>query len=243
MKRADPTSAERQQRFRDRRKLGGSPVDAAPVDHRDPSLASNRSVTVQPPPTDHQAPVGVPLHATTPNAVGSPEQFSEVLSLADEGASSARDEPFVPPPPAEPKPEPTAADVEMIAFAVVAYWRLGSALLLLKNPSLVALASALPPELGAAVSSGKIDGFIHAATTRVARKLGLRVPYGDEIVVAGALGLATFGLVSKSSSTSTSPAVESGLPEDAGAREPPTSTPPPPPPPPAPPVPRHSEDA
>lgn len=92
----------------------------------------------------------------------------------------------------EPPPPLSDEDVSGVAMAVLGFWKLGLAMLMHKNPDIANLVSALPPALRDALP--KADALVYGSAVRVAKKRGLRVPYQDELVVAGALGIAAFGV-------------------------------------------------
>jgi hypothetical protein len=79
----------------------------------------------------------------------------------------------------------------MIVGAVTWYFELGTQAMFLRHPELLEL---FPPEL-VGTNYPKVKELVRQSTERVAIKYSVRVPYGDELVVVGAIGLATFGLV------------------------------------------------
>lgn len=224
----DTTAATRQKRRREKLKeqlaLASKSFPTATVPPSSPRASATNSIPV----TDHAVPAlpdVAPLHDTTPSAVGAPGMFETVLSLSS-GDDASGDvtpdaneaEPFVPPveEPKETKPPLAESDVALVAMAILGYWKLGSATLLVKFPEIGALASGLPPPIQAAMASDKIDGFIYQAAIRCAIKYRVRVPYQDELVVVGALGVASFGLFGKrpvAANEATSEAAQAEQPE------------------------------
>lgn len=183
-KRSDPTGAARAKRYRaNKRLLASGPV----TDHPAP-------VTLPPPALPEPAPApSSPLHGTKPVAVSSADGFA-VVPVFDAG-DGQEGEPFAPPPPEPPKEEkPPLTDDEVagVALGILGYWKWGVAALVQKNPDLLGLLQQLPPEMQAAMP--KVDAFVYSSAVRVCQKYRLRVPYQDELVVAAAIGLASFGL-------------------------------------------------
>jgi hypothetical protein len=150
-----------------------------------------------------------PLHATKKIASGgSPMRFAGPATLP----SSSEDVPpasIVPPEPepqaAPPPPRPTTTieEAKLFGKAVVGYFKFGTGMLLAKNPDAMAALSQLAahdPEWGKALSPeglSTIYAFIGGCAERCAIRYNLRIPYMDEVVVVGAIGIATFGVASK----------------------------------------------
>lgn len=134
-----------------------------------------------------------PLHETSPVTGPGPEAFASPPVFA--ANENGKPEPFVPLESEAPKPPPTPEEVAPMVAAVVMYFQAGC----------IALLKTHGDELGKFVSVDQIAGslpkaseFVRGSTERVAIKYGIRgLPYQDEIIVAGAIGVATFGFVGK----------------------------------------------
>jgi len=206
--------------------------------HKRASSASSVNGHAPAPHAAARQPSSRSLHETVPISGPGPEAFARppVLPAND----NAPGEPFAPPPPAPEAPPPTPDEVKGIALAVAAYFQAGCVALVAKHHE--ALAQVVDIQ-GLASKLPVATEFVRGAAERVAIKYGLRLPYQDEIVVAGALGLASFGFFggkpkasSSSSSSSSRDAVKHAKdanpaqPRDArgepdrGAATPPTPT-------------------
>lgn len=180
-----------------------------------------------PDPERENAPVKLPVHITAPvTASDSPDSFTHVpepLSAESPigeapvvGTSSEADPSATPQEPSNgnartdiPKPETTLGEAQLFGKLVVGYFQIGTMALFAKDPrtqqAFVGLASSLPEFQGpggpAKMSPDQayaaLCGFVGGCAERVALKYNLRLPYMDEIVVAGAIGIASYGLVPK----------------------------------------------
>ena len=156
------------------------------------SLVPPAAASSEPPSGIKQAapsPPRVTLRETKPFTGPGADAFASIPIVPDANGEGSR--PFVPPPAEEPKPPPSAADVALIVGAVTWYFELGTQAMFMRNPQLFEL---FPQQL-VGHHFPAIKELVRGATERVAIKYSVRVPYGDELVVAGAVGLATFGFV------------------------------------------------
>lgn len=219
-KKADRTAAERQRRRRERlARLAAAKAAAAPARGAVevapgvevlpaapaalPAAASSAAAVLDHPapvaaPAAASSPSSAPIHTTEPIAAAADEFAIVPLLAAGDGAPGGEgaDEPIAPPveePRAE-RPPLSEAEAQAFALAVAGYWRLGASALLARHPEARAMLAALPAEMAAAVNGGAVDRFVYGAALRCGQKYRLALPYQDEIVVAGAIGLATFGL-------------------------------------------------
>lgn len=195
-------AAVRKRKQRERARL--SLVPPAPATVGDASSGRTHNGSASPAPR-------VTLRETAPVTGPGPDAFASIPMLP--GANGEASRPFVPPPAEEPKPPPSAADVALIVGAVTWYFELGTQAMFLRHPELLEL---FPPQL-VGEHYPKVKELVRGATERVAIKYSVRVPYGDELVVVGAIGLATFGLVG--GDTKKPPANQNGRVVDTHARE------------------------
>lgn len=157
------------------------------------------------------------LCETRPVTASGPESFASVPLVDDS-------EPMVPPD-AEPAPAPASAeDVALVANGVAFYFQLGTQALIAKHPELLTLvpggAEAAEKYFPAAVL------FVRGAAEREAIRMGIRLPYQDLVVVAGALGVATFGLFGPAPKNGNGrPHVVPGAPQSAKDANSPSSAP------------------
>lgn len=185
----------RQRRLRDKRRAakdsGGS--DSKPA-----------------PPVGGTVPTGgVPFHRTTPIANASPDRYASPPVMPP-SSPDAEPSPVVPPappppegapPPAAPGPTPiTQAEAKFFAKCVVGYFKLGTGLLIAKREDVQVFLQGLAqdPEVAKALSpegQASILGFISECAERTAVRWNLRIPYMDEVVCVGAIGIATLGFV------------------------------------------------
>lgn len=164
-------------------------------------------------PTDSSA--AIPVHATVPvTADDSPDKFTHVPDPAPVADGAAPDDPTAPessdvPRTDVPKPDTTPGEAALFGKLVVGYFQIGTASLFKKDPrtqqAFIGLAASLPEfqgpsgpvKLSPDQAYAALCGFIGGAAERVALKYNLRIPYVDELTVAGAIGIATYGLIPK----------------------------------------------
>lgn len=131
-------------------------------------------------------------HDTVPITGPGPEAFAAPPVLP---SSSGKAEPIAPPVGEAPKPPPTPEEVAPMAIAFAMYFEAG----------ILALLATHGDELGKVVSIDllvthlpKARDFVRGSAERVAIKYGIRgLPYQDEIICVGAVGVATFGFFGK----------------------------------------------
>jgi len=189
-------------------KLGPAPSSVG----ADPIPPVQRTAPVDPvpvakPPTYDNA--SAPLHTTKRIASGgSPMRFAGPATLPSSNddvppASIVPPEPEPQAPPPPPRPTTTIEEAKLFGKALVGYFKFGTGMLLAKNPDAMAALSQLAahdPEWGKALSPeglSTIYAFIAGCGERCAIRYNLRIPYMDEVVVVGAIGIATFGIASK----------------------------------------------
>ena len=182
---SDSPGAIRQKRYRENLKRRQSGVVVPFPSSSSPAGAAATAPTAQGSAT---------LHETSPVTGEGPERFAGpvVLPPANENGTP---EPFAPPQAEAPKPPPTPEEVAPMAAALALYFETGTQLLLARHAE----------ELGRVVSVDALresmpraKQFVHGAAERVAIKYGIRgIPYQDEMIVVGAIGVATFGFVGK----------------------------------------------
>ena len=163
-------------------------------------------------PTAGAAPGSIPLHTTKTVNVGGADRFAAVPTLLSSEGSPL---PIVPPskpdesasatdpPPAQgaqPGATITPEEAKLFGAALRQYFEFGTSLLLAKHPEMAG---------GLVAISGKPEDFarnfaiagalVAGAGERIAIKYNLRIPYMDEAIVIGAIGVATFGIAGKPS--------------------------------------------
>lgn len=158
--------------------------------------------------------VDVPVMETAPVDGPGADAFAPEPAPVVDGAPPPSPEPPLvappspPPPPPEPTPEPrrvvTDAEVMPLALVIGAFFQGGANALLRKRPDVrtsiaEALASSLAP--GSPVDPllyvPAVGGFVSQSVVEVCKRWGIRLPYMHEIIVAGAIGVGTFGFIVK----------------------------------------------
>jgi hypothetical protein len=154
------------------------------------------------PPVTHVTPVtpppvsAAPWHETKPVTGPGPEAFATPLVFpANENEPDAKPEPFATPPPppeAAPPPPMSAAEAAPFALGVTKFFEAGAALALIGHaPELAAMGVDVTELLEKHMST--VSAVVYKSAENVAQKYNLRIPYQDEMVVAGAIGVAAFG--------------------------------------------------
>lgn len=143
---------------------------------------------------DAPIPPQATLHETAPVTGPGADAFAAppFVPSSKEGETGA---PFVPPTPepqAAPRPPATAKDVAVIATAVAWYFELGSMAMFMRHPQLFELVPGGRDSVGTHFPT--VKAFVRESAESLAMKWNIAFKYQDELVVAGALGLATFGL-------------------------------------------------
>lgn len=133
------------------------------------------------------------MFETEPFTGPGPEAFARppVIPASDGGQGK----PFAGPETEPPPPPKTPEEVAGVAIGVAMYFEAGMVALLSRHAQDLANVGIDPGALLQKMPAAK--EFVRGSTERVAIKYGISLPYQDEIVVAGALGLATFGLFGK----------------------------------------------
>lgn len=167
----------------------------------------------------------IPLHATKPQTLGGSGENRFTAVPAAPSSSDGSAVPLVPPsvpdadpsdpssqsddvapaassatPPGPPPGVITPEEAKLFGKALRSYFEFGTGMLLAKHPEFAG---------GLVQISGTVDEFrknfaiaavlVEGCGERVATKYNLRIPYLDEAVVVGAIGIATFGLAGKPS--------------------------------------------
>ena len=151
------------------------------------------------------APTMIPLHPTEPVKLdGGAIPFAALPYVAQ---ADATDETIAEAPPLVgdlPQPEPvpppgvTQEEAETIARIVTMFVAAGIGQMLVKRPELRQI-SDMPgtPMTGYLRHLDTVLAFHHQATVRVCMKYNLRIPYGDELIVATGMGVAAVGFAMK----------------------------------------------
>ncbi len=212
--------AVRQRRRQDRIRLekeaaylsgAGAPATAA-TPKPDQAPAANPSDAIA-------TPAPIRFHSTKTINIGGPDRFAAVPVLPPSSDGAARpiippsEEPAAPsdtstsasaganPTPPTPVSTITPAEAKLFAKALGQYFEFGTAMLLAKRPEfadgLVVIAGGNVDEFRKNFGIAKI--LVEGCGERLAIKYNLRIPYMDEAVVIGAIGIASFGLASKPS--------------------------------------------
>ncbi len=136
----------------------------------------------------------LPLHMTQPASGPGPSAFAAppLLPPTTEGGEGR---PFVAaaPPPPEEKPKTSPEEAKAMAKLVGQYFQAGFGMLLVNNPDVAQLLHGA----GALQHFPAVVAFVEGSAERCALKHNLRIPYMDELVVVGALGVATAGFAMK----------------------------------------------
>lgn len=144
--------------------------------------------------------------SSTPSADAPPVTLFETKQVTGPGADAfaapplvdvtpdGKGTPLVSPAAPAPAPSTTPEEAQMIGKAVAAYVGLGWSRLAERHSA--ELAALAPPEQHGAMLGAGV-AFVEQSATRLALKYNIRIPYQDEIVVAGAVGTATYGLFGK----------------------------------------------
>lgn len=189
---SDSPAAVRKRRQRERQRetvtSGGPPVT--------PDVPVTPPVT-QPvaPPVTLPAPAAVPWHETEPFNGPGPMAFARPLVLpANDNAPDAKPEPFAeppPPPPAAPPSPLTPAQVAPFARGVTKFFMAGATMAMVGyQVELAAMGIDVAETLGYLPI---VKQVVFEAAQNVAIKYRIRIPYQDEAIVVGAMGVAAFG--------------------------------------------------
>jgi len=146
-----------------------------------------------PPPPEPASSSGAPWHQSEEFKGPGPDAFASPLRFAPAN-ENAKAEPFAPPAPPAPKPvdpPPTAAEVAPIALAVASYFEAGTVIAVVAYQRELAAVGIEPQALLAQMPT--VKEVVRASAERVAIKYRIRAP--DELIVVGALGVASFGMV------------------------------------------------
>ena len=151
----------------------------------------------------------LPLHETKPIAGNGPDAYTGPAELPPR-SEGGHPTPLVPEtqqtigPDGEPVPNAkapiTPEEAKTFALLVVQYFQFGSSQLFLKHPEFVEgmIAMAGSPD-AFNQQFAFFSSFVGQSAEHCAMKYNLRIPYLQEAVVVGAIGIATFGLAGKPS--------------------------------------------
>jgi hypothetical protein len=218
---SDSPEAVRARRYRNNKKLHAEERHASGTSSSTGTQYANDGVRPVEPgdPKAKASSSSSPLHETQPFTCVGPSAYARPLVLAGDGGKT---EPVITAASEPPRPPPTPAEVAGVALAVAAYFEAGAMMAVGRHAeelSKVIDVRALVARMPAAKE------FVRAAAERVAIKYAIRIPYQDEAVVAGALGIASYGIFApliakkqtdKQTAQSTPPATSSSSTTSAG---------------------------